>query len=106
MAKAFRGKPIAFVWTEAGAQPALETALDVNLAYPAISIVSVEKQVYATQRASWSTKNINAFLNGILSGAEKKSKLAAVPAMVAVGKWDGKDAQAPKEEMSLEDIMG
>lgn len=106
MAKGFRGKPITFVWSEGTMQPALESALDINQAYPSISIVSVEKMVFATQKASWSSKNINAFLNGILSGLEKKSKLGALPAIVNVGKWDGKDAEAPKEEMSLEDIMG
>ena len=105
VAKGFRGKPIAFVWTEGQAQPELEAALEVNLAYPSISVISVEKKVFATMRQSWSAKNANAFLNGILSGTEKKSALGAVPAIANVKAWDGKDAVAPKEEMSLDDIM-
>ena len=104
-AKSFRGKPIAFVWTEAMAQPELESAIEVNQAYPSVSVISVEKKVFATMRTSWSGKNIAAFLNGILSGSEKKSALSAVPTVVKAATWDGKDAVAPKEEMSLEDIM-
>lgn len=106
LAKGFRGKPIAFVWSEGGAQPSLENSLDVNYAYPSLSIISIEKKVYATMRSSWSVKNAVTFLNGILSGAEKKAALGTVPVVVEVGVWDGKDAVAPKEEMSLDDIMG
>ena len=105
VAKSFRGKPIAFVWTEGMAQPELEKALEINSAYPSVSIISVEKKVFATMRTSWSSKNINSFLNGILSGTEKKSSFGAAPTIVKVSAWDGKDGQAPKEEMSLDDIM-
>ena len=49
-----------------------------------------------------------AFLNGILSGTEKKSKMSgdALPRIETVKAWNGKDAEAPKEEFSLEELMG
>lgn len=105
--KSMRGKPVTFVWSEAGAQPALEESLEVNQNYPTLSVLSAEKQVYATMRSSWGKKNGVAFLNGILSGTERKTKLSndAVPAVVAVKAWNGKDAEAPKEEFSLEELM-
>ena len=105
VAKSFRGKPIGFVWTEGSAQADLETALEVNMAYPSISVISVDKKVFATMKSSWSTKNANSFINGILGGTEKKATLSSVPKVVTVSPWDGKDAVAPKEEMSLDDIM-
>ena len=54
--KTMRGKPVSFVWSEAGAQPALEEGLEVNQNYPTLSILSAEKKVYATMRASWGKK--------------------------------------------------
>lgn len=105
--KTMRGKPVSFVWSEAGAQPALEQGLEVNQNYPTLSILSAEKKVFATMRASWGKKNGVAFLNGILSGTEKKSKLSgdSMPRIETVKAWNGKDAEAPKEEFSLEELM-
>ena len=102
-----RGKPVSFVWSEAGAQPALEEALEVNQNYPTLSVLSAEKKVYATMRSSWGKKNGVSFLNGILSGTERKSKLSSdtIPAVVTVKAWNGKDAEMPKEEFSLEELM-
>ncbi len=105
VAKTMRGKPLTFVWSEAGAQSALESALEVNQNYPTVSILSAEKKVSATLRASFNKKNIQSFLNGIISGTEKKSKLAGdVPAVVSVKMWDGKDGEKPKDEFPLEDL--
>jgi protein disulfide-isomerase A6 len=68
IAKAFRKMPISFVWTEANAQPALESALNINGNFPTVAVVSLEKNVYAVLKVSWSQKNIQAFLSGALNG--------------------------------------
>lgn len=107
VAKSFRGKPLSFMWSEGGAQPDLESVLEVNFNYPTLTVLSTEKKAYAVQRLSWSDKNIKAFLNGVMSGSERTLPLSgAVPAIVKVSPWDGKDAVAVKEEFSLEDLMG
>jgi protein disulfide-isomerase A6 len=67
-AKEFRGTPLSFMWSEGGAQEALEKQLDINFAYPTIAVLSASKKVYAVQKLSWSLKNIKAFLKGIISG--------------------------------------
>lgn len=106
IAKSMRGTPVTFVWSEAGAQLELEGALEVNANYPTISILSGEKKVYATQKSSWSKKNSQAFLQDIISGKEKKTKLdGGVPQVSSVKAWDGKDAEAPKEEFDLGELM-
>ena len=105
IAKSMRGTPMSFVWSEAGAQEALESGLEVNMNYPSISILSAEKKVYATQRSSWGKKNSLAFLNGIISGSQKKAKLAdSALKVISVKVWDGKDGVAPVEEFSLDDL--
>jgi protein disulfide-isomerase A6 len=68
IAKATRGKPLAFGWSEGTAQEALEKALDINFAYPTLALVSTERKVYAVQRVSWSVKNAVAFIEGVMSG--------------------------------------
>ena len=108
VAKSMRGKPITFVWSEANAQSDLEDVLEVNHNYPTLSVLSAEKGVYATQKSSWGKKNAQDFLNGIISGTVKKSKLSKeLPAIVSHKMWDGKDGVLPvEEEFSLEDLMG
>jgi len=99
-----RGKPFAFVWSEGGAQPKLESAINMASLYPQLAVYSGEKNVYAIQMMSWSKKNIVAFLNGVLSGREKTSASKPV-SIVSVPQWDGKDGEVPADEISLEDLM-
>ena len=108
IAKSLRGKPVTFVWSEGGAQPELENALETNNNFPTLSILSAEKGVYATQKASWSKKNSQAFLNGVITGTEKKSKLSGgMPSAVSVKVWDGKDGVMAVEDepFSLDDLL-
>ena len=107
IAKSFRGKPMKFVWSEANSQNELEKALEVNQNYPSLSIISSAKNVYATQRSSWSYKNGKAFVDSILSGTGKKVKFSSdkLPIITSVKMWDGKDGElAQEEEFSLEDL--
>lgn len=64
----FRSKPFTFVWSEASAQPSLEATLQINAVYPSLAVVSTEKKMFAVNRLSFSKKNLEAFLNGIISG--------------------------------------
>ncbi len=68
IATGFRKMPFSFIWTEGAAQQSLEDALSINNNYPNIAVVSLEKGVFAVPKMSWSKKNIQAFLNGVLSG--------------------------------------
>jgi protein disulfide-isomerase A6 len=68
LALKFRSKPFTFIWSESSAQPSLEDALKINAVYPSIAVMSYEKKMFAVNRISWSKKNIESFLNGVLSG--------------------------------------
>jgi protein disulfide-isomerase A6 len=68
IAAEFRKMPIAFVWAEANAQPALETGFSINGNFPTLAMVSVDKKAYAVPKVSWSKKNLQSFMQGVLSG--------------------------------------
>lgn len=91
--KAFRGIPLSFYWSEGTIQNDLETILDVNYVYPTVSILSMEKNVYGTMKLSWNDKNIKEFIQGVLSGKERKNPLKSTLKIVDVKQWDGKDAE-------------
>jgi protein disulfide-isomerase A6 len=68
IAKSLRKMPLAFLWTETGAQPDLENALSINGNVPTVAVMSLEKNVYSVLKLSWSKKNIQSFLNGAIAG--------------------------------------
>ena len=68
ISKSLRKLPLAYLWTEAGAQPELENALAINGNFPTVAVLSLEKSVSAVLRLSWNKKNIETFLNGAISG--------------------------------------
>jgi len=107
VAKAMRGKPLTFLWSEAGAQAALEEAVDVNANYPTVAVLSAEKKASATMRISWSTKNVRTFVDGVLSGTEKIAPMrgGAVPSLNKVKKWDGKDGELVTDEIPLDQLF-
>lgn len=106
LAKELRGKPFSFAWSEGGAQTDLENTLGINAIYPSLAVLSAEKKIFAVQKLSWSKKNLSAFLNGVVSGSERTTKMAnGVPTIATVKKWDGKDAVLESNEPPLDDIM-
>lgn len=105
VAKGFRKMPFSFSWTEANAQSELEEALLINGNFPTLAVVSAEKKIFATNKLSWSIKNLKDFMNGVLSGTEKVSALKDSK-INKVDSWDGNDGHIESEEMSLEDLFG
>lgn len=68
VAKSLRGKPLSFIWSEGGSQPDLEQAMEITFGYPALVVLAKEKGIYGVLRASWTQKNIETFITGVLSG--------------------------------------
>lgn len=55
--------PCSWVWAEAGAQSALEEALELGgFGYPALAVVNAKKLKFSTLRGSFSETGINEFL--------------------------------------------
>lgn len=104
-AKAVQGMSFRFAWFEGASQPHLEDILELTFGFPALAVVSLEKNVVAVHRASFTEVNIRKFLMGITTGRQKTVELREIPEIVTVEAWDGLDG-VPFEEESLEDIMG
>lgn len=52
-----------WVWSEAGAQPDLESAFDIGgFGYPAMAVVNTKKMKYSILRGSFSSDGIKEFL--------------------------------------------
>ena len=102
VASANAKKPFTYLWSEMGQQPDVEEALTGafgGIAFPpALVAVNARKERYVMMTGAFSEEGISKFISGIISGAEKTSKLDKMPNVVEVPAWDGKDGQLPVED--------
>jgi protein disulfide-isomerase A6 len=88
-----------FLWSEAGAQSALEQALNVGM-YPAVYAVSVEKKIMVPYKGKFTTEEIGRFAQSLavkVEGAMPLPKGFDVAGSIAKApKWDG---SYPKQEV-------
>ena len=85
-----------WLWVEAGAQQALEDALEVGgFGYPALAAVNTRKKKFSLLRGQFSEKGINEFLRDLSYGKGSTLPLrnAELPKIEARDPWDGKDAE-------------
>lgn len=78
----------------------------MTFGYPAVVALSLDREAYAVQRGSFSEKAITTFLHSITTGRQPTIKLSAIPEVVTVELWDGKDGTPLEEEPPLSEIMG
>lgn len=102
--KAVRGMPFEFIWFEGGNyQGKLENALELTFGFPAVAAYSMEKNVVAVHRNSFTEANLRNFLMGIMGGRTRtypiNTNLAEL--VVEVEPWDGLDG-VPFEEEPLD----
>jgi len=91
--KANRVHPIAIIWSQGGDQYETEEALELGSGYPSLIAVSVSKMKYATMKGAFAKKNIESFINGLITGKESLFDLKNVPKFKPTERWDGKDAK-------------
>ncbi|CAG9855345.1 unnamed protein product [Phyllotreta striolata] len=104
----FKKKMWGWVWSEAGAQPELETALDLGgFGYPAMAVINPKKMKYSILRGSFSKDGIYEFLRDLSYGKGNTApvKGESLPKINKVESWDGKDGVLPEEEdIDLSDV--
>lgn len=104
-----RGKPFRFLWTEVGAQTALEGPLAVGLV-PSIIAVAGEKKVYTVHKGAFDAAAISSFATSLTTSSRGALPLPASldlkSAVSTVAPWDGKDGQAAAggDEISLDEL--
>uniref|UniRef100_A0A146M2T9 protein disulfide-isomerase n=1 Tax=Lygus hesperus TaxID=30085 RepID=A0A146M2T9_LYGHE len=113
MGEKFKQKLWGWVWAEAGAQPDLETALEIGgFGYPAMAVLNAKKMKFSILRGSFSNDGINEFLRELSYGRGTTAGLRSgkLPSVQASQPWDGKDGELPADEdidlsdVSLDDI--
>jgi len=104
----YKKKSWGWVWSEAGAQHALEESVDVGgFGYPAMVVLSHKKMKYSTLTGSFGYDGINEFLRDLSYGKGRTSPVrgASMPKISKVDAWDGKDGVMPEEEeIDLSDV--
>ncbi|XP_063548953.1 protein disulfide-isomerase A6 homolog [Cydia strobilella] len=104
----YKSKMWGWVWSEAGAQTALEEALELGgFGYPAMAVVNAKKLKFSTLRGSFSETGINEFLRDLSFGRGQTAPVrgAEMPDVAAGEPWDGKDGELPQEEdIDLSDV--
>lgn len=97
-----------WVWSEAGTQSDLESALELGgFGYPAMAVINAKKMKYSILRGSFSRDGINEFLRDLSYGRGNTSPVKGqeLPKIVKVEAWDGKDGELPQEEdIDLSDV--
>ncbi|XP_066453352.1 protein disulfide-isomerase A6 isoform X2 [Eleutherodactylus coqui] len=108
MADKYKKKMWGWLWTEAGAQPDLETALGIGgFGYPAMAAVNARKMKFALLKGSFSEQGINEFLRELSFGRGSTLPVGggAIPKINTVEAWDGKDGELPVEDdIDLSDV--
>lgn len=108
MGDKFKQKLWGWVWSEAGAQPDLEQALEIGgFGYPAMAVINAKKMKYSILRGSFSSDGINEFLRDLSYGRGSTGpvKGSSLPSVVATEAWDGKDGVPPQDEdIDLSDV--
>lgn len=104
----YKQKMWGWLWTEGGAQFALEDSLDIGgFGYPAMAVVNVKKMKYSLFRGSFSKDGIDEFLRDLSYGRGNTApvKGGALPQIGKTDAWDGKDGELPQEEdIDLTDV--
>ncbi|KAG8462978.1 hypothetical protein KFE25_001751 [Diacronema lutheri] len=91
-----RGKPLVYLWAEAGAQPELEAALHVGATYPKLVLYSPRLRVGTPLQLALTPANIGSFLlKAALSRLPVRPALFDADALASPAPWDLQDAQPP-----------
>ncbi|XP_055614434.1 protein disulfide-isomerase A6 homolog [Uranotaenia lowii] len=108
MGEKYKKKQWGWLWSEGGAQLAIENNLDIGgFGYPAMAVVNTKKMKYSLLRGSFSEDGVNEFLRDLSYGRGNTApvKGAEIPKINTIEPWDGKDGQLPEEEdIDLSDV--
>lgn len=96
--------PFLFMWSQAGAQPELEAALDISI-YPKLALYSPRHEVGVTMAQALTAENIDAFFQKAAMNRLGGLKAVQVGTLNDAEEWDGADAAAETcEDPSYDDV--
>lgn len=102
----FRGSTYSFLWVEAGAQPSMENAMQLDFGFPALVTFTLDHTAFSVFKGSFSDKGISTYLHSVASGATPNQVLPYMFPVSDTEPWDGKDAPSETyDDIPLSDIM-
>lgn len=102
----YKQKLWGWIWAEAGAQPELESSLDIGgFGYPAMSVLNSKKGIFSVLRGAFTIEGISSYLRDISYGRGQINKVKAQPKIITISGWDGNDGVLPiEEDIDLSDV--
>lgn len=98
-ASKYRRQPVTFYWAQAGDFLGFENSLDLGFGYPALVLVSLEKERYTVMRNAFQEVEIDIFVAKALRGQISFNHIRKLPVLEEVEAWDGlRQATNSKEE--------
>ncbi|XP_033727567.1 LOW QUALITY PROTEIN: protein disulfide-isomerase A6-like [Pecten maximus] len=108
MGEKYKKNQWGWVWSEAAAQPELESALGIGgFGYPAMAALNSRKKLYVLLKGPFSESGINEYLRDLSygKGSSVLMKDSELPKVQTLEPWDGKDGVLDVEdEIDLSDV--
>jgi protein disulfide-isomerase A6 len=99
--KSNRLNPVTIVWSQGGDQYEFEEALGLGSGYPAVVAIHVGKMKYAIMKGAFNKKNVDTWINTVITGREALFDLKALPPVKPIQRWDGQDHKPAYEDEDL-----
>jgi len=99
--KSNRMNPISIVWSQGGDQYEFEESLSLGSGYPSLVAIHAGKMKYAVMKGAFSKKNIDSWINSLVSGREALFDLRSLPKVKDIERWDGQDHKPKYEDEDL-----
>lgn len=94
------GQPVGFMWLQGGDQFEIEEKLQLQFGFPAVIAINLKKEKFGIHRGTFDKEALSGFLSSMMLGRVPLSPIpAGLPKWSKADPWDGKDGEAPKEEL-------
>ena len=100
-AKKNRGKPLRYLWVQAGDYYKFEQMLGLGSGYPAVIGISMQKNRFALMRSAYKLGEIEDFVRKLLGGNIALTEYKEIAPLNEVEAWDGNDHEPdiPSEDL-------
>jgi hypothetical protein len=93
------GHPVGFMWLQGGDQFEAEEKMSLQFGFPAVVAVNIKKERFGVHRGTFDKDSVSGFLSSMMMGRVPLQPLPKGLKWAKSDPWDGKDGQAPQEEL-------
>ena len=90
-AKKNRGKPIKYLWAQAGDYYKFEQIAGLGFGFPSVIGISLTKSRYGLMKSSYSLEEIEVFIRKLMGGNIPLTEYKSLPELKEITPWDGQD---------------